>query len=221
MRQTRPTFREESMSEVAGRVPVALRALEHYAYCPRQCALIHVDQVWSDNEHTVRGRAGHKRADTAPARQERGKLVIRGMDLWSDRLDLHGRADAVEFSPDGTIEPVEYKIGVRHGDAAELQVCAQALCLEDMFDIEVKTGAIWFSATRKREQFELTDELRTRTILTIERIRDLHGDRTLPDAPNDRRCTQCQLLGHCLPDLTSNANNTRAYFESQVLACGS
>jgi CRISPR-associated exonuclease Cas4 len=203
------------------RPTIALRALEHYGYCPRQCALIHVDGVWADNEHTVKGQAGHKRADTAPPRHERGRLVVRGMELWSDSLSLLGRADAVEFSPDGTIEPVEYKIGTPHGRSAEMQLCAQAFCLEEMFDISVQSGAIWYSGIRKRLRVEFNDELRELTTETIENIRALTLSPTLPEAPNDARCAQCQLLGHCTPNLVSDPAQIVNYFQTQVLACES
>lgn len=110
---------------------VAISAIEHYVYCPRQCALIHVDGVWSDNAHTVRGERGHRRADTFATRSERGVRVVRAVPLWSETLGLTGRADAVELHADDSIVPVEYKIGSRHGDAAHLQLAAQALCLEE------------------------------------------------------------------------------------------
>jgi CRISPR-associated exonuclease Cas4 len=207
------------MDEIQTQTPVALRALEHYAYCPRQCALIHVEGIWADNEHTVKGRAGHKRADNAAPRTEKGRLVVRGMELWSDQLALHGRADAVEFSADGTIEPVEYKIGVKHGNSAELQVCAQAFCLEEMFDIDILNGSVWYSKTKRRHRFPLTLELRETTRLTIAHIRELSSQRILPTAPNDARCEHCQLKSHCMPDITQNQKALTDYFTKQVLAC--
>lgn len=211
----------ESGSGTGDPITVALRALEHYAYCPRQCALIHVDGVWADNEHTVRGTVGHRRVDTAPTRQERGRVVVRGMELWSDRLNIAGRADAVEFWPDGRVEPVEYKIGTRHGNAADIQVCAQGLCLEDMFDISVSQGSVWFSAVRRRQAVELTPDLRAITLATIAAIRRLHVDRALPPAVDDQRCNHCQLLGHCMPDLVSGRVDIEAYLVKEVFRCES
>ena len=202
-------------------IMVALRALEHYTYCPRQCALIHVDGVWADNEHTVRGTAGHRRVDSAPTRQERGRIVVRGMELWSDKLNLAGRADAVEFWPDGRVEPVEYKIGTRHGAAADIQVCAQAFCLEEMFDIAIEYGSVWYSTVRRRWRVELTSALRASTLDTIDGIRGLHTDRSLPTAPDDQRCDHCQLLGHCMPDLVSGRVRVADYVTTEVFQCGS
>ena len=97
-------------------VPVA--ALEHHVYCPRQCALIHVDGLWFDNRHTVRGQAGHRRADSGEIKSERGRTVLRSVPLFSERLGLSGRADAIEVHTDSSVVPVEYKMGVRHGIAA-------------------------------------------------------------------------------------------------------
>ena len=202
-------------------VIIALRSLEHFSYCRRQCALIHVDGVWADNEHTVKGIVGHKRADTAVPRRERGRLVVRGMELWSDQLGLIGRADAVEFSDDGLVEPVEYKIGVRHGESAELQVCAQALCLEEMFGINVEFGSVWFSKTRRKVRFSVVGPLREKTLAVIEQVRALHSAAALPAPANDQRCSQCQLLGHCMPDLVSDQSSLSSYFSEEVYQCES
>lgn len=200
-------------------VPIA--AIEHFAYCPRQCALIHVDGIWADNVHTVRGERGHTRADTYAARLERGVRVVRAMALWSERLGLTGRADAVEFHPGGAAAPVEYKIGVRHGDAAHLQLAAQAMCLEDMFGRPVTEGAIWFSGPRRRERVPIDQRLRARTRDAITAIRTMISDGRLPGAVNDARCGECQLLGHCLPEIVSSPAAVTRYMESEVLRCES
>ena len=105
---------------------IAISAIEHFAYCPRQCALIHCDGVWADNSHTVQGSRAHRRVDSGQHRRERGRLVLRAIPLWSESLGLSGRADAVEIES-GSVRPVEYKSGVPHGSAADLQLCAQAL----------------------------------------------------------------------------------------------
>ena len=96
---------------------VTISAIEHFVYCPRQCALIHCDGVWSDNAQTVRGSRAHRRVDSGRHRRERGRLVLRSLPLWSETLGLSGRADAVEIEP-GVVRPVEYKSGIRHGAAA-------------------------------------------------------------------------------------------------------
>src|ERR671921_686889 len=118
---------------------VLISALEHYSYCPRQCALIHVERVFDENVFTLRGRRAHERADAPNTTGENGVRIERALPLWSDELGLNGRADVVEFPADGGIVPVEYKHGPRrerkHDD---LQLCAQALCLEEMLGARVE-----------------------------------------------------------------------------------
>ena len=198
---------------------VPISAIEHYAYCPRQCALIHCDGVWSDNRHTVRGRRAHRRVDSGEHRHERGRLVLRSIPLWSETLGLSGRADAVEVA-DGRVWPVEYKAGVRHGMAADLQVCAQALCLEEMLEITIDDGFVWYGGTRRRERVQLSDELRLEVVASVQAIRTQLTSARLPEAPNDSRCGECQLLHHCLPALTSDASTVDAYVFTEVLECG-
>ena len=138
---------------------VPISAIEHFAYCPRQCALIHCDGIWFDNEYTVKGTRAHRRVDSETHRRERGRTVLRGIPLWSELLGLSGRADVVEVDDDG-MRPVEYKSGVRHGDSADLQLCAQALCLEEMLAIEIPSGFVWYSGPRRRWCVEFTASLR-------------------------------------------------------------
>lgn len=196
--------------------PIPISALEHHVYCPRQCALIHVDGVWRDNAHTVRGSVGHRRVDSGEHRTERGRVVLRGIPLWSESLGLTGRADAVEVLGDGRLLPVEYKIGTRHGLAAHVQLCAQAMCLEEMTARPVTEGALWFSGPRRRERVALDDALRTQTRGVINEIRDNLRRRVLPPAPADERCGQCQLLGHCLPDLVADTQRVERYLARVV-----
>lgn len=195
------------------RLPEAmpLSALEHYEYCPRQAALIHVDGLWQDNRHTVRGQAGHRRADHAPDRQERGRRVLRGVPVWSHQYDLTGRCDIVEMWPDGSIVPVEYKIGVRHGRAAELQLAAQAMCLEEMTDRPIPIGFVWFARYQRRQRVAINDELRTRTIEVVRALRVAIDTGNLPEAVNDERCGQCQLLESCLPQVLGQQRRFGAY----------
>jgi CRISPR-associated exonuclease Cas4 len=197
-----------------------IRALEHYSYCPRQAAIIHVDGVWEDNSHTARGVRAHRRVDTAPSRSERGRKVIRGLDLWSERLGLAGRADVVEVLEDGSVEPVEYKSGYRHGRNAEIQMCAQALCLEEMLGVTVHRGHVWYGATRRRQTVAIDDELRLLTLETIDAIRRAMLADRLPPAVNDARCRECQLRGHCLPELVAAPAEVVGYVDREVFACG-
>jgi CRISPR-associated exonuclease Cas4 len=200
----------------ADEVVVPLAALEHHSYCPRQCALIHVDGLWFDNEHTVRGVAGHNRVDTAPTRQERGATMLRHIPLWSEEHGLAGRADAVALARDGSVVPVEYKVGVRHGMSAHLQLCAQALCIEEMFEQEVPLGFVWYTGTRRRERVPLDHDLRAFTLRAVAEIRDnLVSDR-LPEAVDDQRCQTCQFLDHCQPHLSAHPELVAAYLTAYV-----
>ena len=199
---------------------IAISAIEHYAYCPRQCALIHVDGVWADNAHTVRGSRGHRRVDSGAHKAERGRLVLRALPLWSEAYGLTGRADAVEIVGTGIV-PVEYKVGTRHGRAAHLQLCAQALCLEEMTGTPIDVGALWFSAHRRRERVEIDARLRTETSAAIDAIRQAFADARLPPPVDDQRCAECQLIGHCLPDIVASNDRLDRYMAEHVTTCAS
>lgn len=200
---------------------VAISALEHYEYCPRQCALIHVDSVWVDNAHTVRGQYGHRRADSGETKRQKGADVLRSIPLWSELHGLTGRADLVEISDTGAITPIEYKIGRRHGLAADIQLCAQVICLEEMSGTTIPHGYLWLSTTRRRIKIVLDDSLRQATFARISAVREVLTARRLPPAPNDRRCGQCQFRGHCLPGIVAHAGEVADYIREELLACGS
>ena len=197
---------------------IPISAIEHFVYCPRQCALIHCDGVWTDNAHTVRGTRAHRRVDSGRSRRERQKLVLRGIPLWSERMGLSGRADAVEIDRD-RVRPVEYKSGVRHGDAADLQVCAQGMCLEEMLDVNIPSGYVWYGGPRRRVRVPFTAELRGRVQEVVEEIRRQLLSGGLPFAPNDERCRACQLRAHCLPDVTGAPGRVSRYMAETVFQC--
>ena len=191
---------------------VQIAAIEHYEYCPRQCALIHTDGVWADNRHTVRGTRFHRRADNPSAsRTERGIQTLRSIPVWSEQHGLTGRADVVEILPDGALHPVEYKAGTRHGVTADLQLCAQAICLEEMLDVDIARGTIWYGGPRRRHPVSFTNNLRDRTLSIVGRIRTQLLSGELPPAPNDNRCPPCQLRHHCLPEVIARPRRARRY----------
>ena len=197
---------------------IAISAIEHFAYCPRQCALIHCDGVWADNAHTVQGSRAHRRVDSGQHRQERGQMVLRAIPLWSEILGLCGRADAVEMQS-GVVRPVEYKSGTRHGLAAELQLCAQAICLEEMLDVEIPDGDIWYGGPRRRSRIVFSAALRSEVHRVVEEIRRQILAGVLPEALNDQRCAACQLLNHCLPGVTSTPQRVSRYVKNVVFEC--
>jgi CRISPR-associated exonuclease Cas4 len=177
---------------------IQISALEHYSYCPRQCALIHVEQTFEENLFTIRGRLLHERADSGEITAAGGVRVVRDVPLWSERLGLTGKADVVEFRPEGPY-PVEYKSGRRHGRHPDFQLCAQALCLEEMLGVTVKRGALYYAATRSRHEIALDARLREETERMVSNVRQMLAGAQLPAAPNDARCPNCSLIDACLP----------------------
>lgn len=187
-----------SEDEDDGVVPIS--ALQHYSYCPRQCALIHVEQAWSENLYTERGKAVHAQVDTPESRQEDGGRVERALPLYSRRLGLSGRADVVEFRPDGTPYPVEYKHGPRRPrEHDDLQLAAQALCLEEMTGRDVPAGAIFHHGSRRRREVPITPALREEVARVTAAVRALIAAGELPAPANDERCRHCSLLDICQP----------------------
>lgn len=199
---------------------VLISALEHYGYCRRQAALIHVDDVWVENEHTQRGRRGHRRVDEGRSRVERGVLVLRNLPLYSERHGLSGRADVVEARA-GELVPVEYKVAFRFHGAAELQLCAQAICLEEMSGSRVGFGYVWLARQRRRKRVDFHDDLRQATFEAIEEIRRAIGSGVLPPAVDDARCGQCQLEPYCMPHVVASPSGIKAYMSEVVFGCGS
>ncbi|HMP40544.1 MAG TPA: CRISPR-associated protein Cas4 [Roseiflexaceae bacterium] len=189
-------------------VEVLISAIEHYSYCPRQCALIHVEQTYEENLYTMRGSMAHQRVDGGDGRPNRNIETLRAIPLWSDQYGLRGKADIVEWH-EGVPYPVEYKVGRRHGVHPDLQLCAQAICLEEMLAIPVPCGAVYYVATKKRHEVIFDQALREKTLRIIKAIRAMIEDHSLPDAPNDARCPNCSLINACLPDLVSGAARIR------------
>jgi CRISPR-associated exonuclease Cas4 len=190
--------------------PIPLSALQHWAYCPRQCGLIHLEQAFADNIHTARGQAVHHLVDTPGYEIKSGVRVERALPLWSDRLGLIGKADLVEFHPDGTVFPVEFKHGAKrqklHDD---LQLAAQAMCLEDMLDHPVPKGAIFHASSHRRREVEITSALRQLVVETAEAIRAMLASGKLPPPVNDARCKECSLKEICQPEAIADRSRQR------------
>jgi len=188
---------------------VMISALEHYAYCPRQCALIHVEQSYEENVFTLRGDRAHERADEPDTEVRDGVRVERSLPLFSDEYGLTGRADVVEFD-DGMPYPVEYKHGKqRRHEPARIQLCAQALCLEEMTGRDVPTGAIYHTSAHRRQEVLLTDVLRAKTKDTIRAVREQLREHRVPPPVNDERCPPCSLQEVCMPGTVGGAARYR------------
>jgi CRISPR-associated exonuclease Cas4 len=193
---------------------VMISALEHWAYCPRQCALIHLEQTFDENIYTLRGRLEHERVHEA-ASETRGDVRIeRAVPLWSKRLGLVGKADVVEFHGAAPF-PVEYKHGSkRHRSAADIQLCAQALCLEEMTGHPVPKGAVFHHGSRRRREVIFTPDLRREVEEAVAEVRHVLASHTLPPPVNDARCDLCSLKNSCLPAVVRGASRLRKLGDS-------
>ncbi|MBI3729112.1 MAG: CRISPR-associated protein Cas4 [Burkholderiales bacterium] len=180
---------------------IALSALQHWIYCPRQCGLIHLEQAFAENIHTARGQAVHHLVDTPGYEIKAGGRVERALPVWSDRYNLIGKADLVEFHPDGMVYPVEFKHGAKrqklHDD---IQLAAQALCLEEMLNRPVPKGAIFHASSHRRREVLITPALRDLVIATADAIRHMLAVGKLPNPVNDARCKECSLKEMCQPE---------------------
>ncbi|MDK9702040.1 MAG: CRISPR-associated protein Cas4 [Sulfuritalea sp.] len=184
--------------------PIPISALQHWCYCPRQCALIHVEQVFAENLYTLRGQAVHKQVDQPGVETRAGLRVERALPVWSDRLGLIGKADVVEFETDGTPYPVEYKHGARDKAAwiaacDDLQLAAQALCLEEMTGKHVPAGALFYAKSKRRREVRIDAEQRRRVAEAAAAVRLLLDTAVLPAPTFDRRCEKCSLRDICQP----------------------
>lgn len=189
-------------SEAIYSLPIA--ALQHYAFCPRQFALIHIEQAWAENHFTAEGQLLHQRVDSGSAEQ-RGELRYeRSVLLHSEQYRIHGKMDLLEIEAMGdkvNYFPVEYKRGKpKIEDWDRIQLCAQALCIEEMRNTHVNMGAIWYWEVRKRESVCIDDALRLVTIESINATRELYlSETTPPPIKNKKRCKACSLVDICEP----------------------
>ncbi len=189
-----------------------ISALQHYSYCPRQCALIHVEKVFDENLYTLRGRRVHDRAHEPERVVEDGVRVERGLSLFSERLGLIGKADVIEFRPGEAPYPVEYKSGPRRGSTHDdIQLCAQAMCLEEMLGCDVPRGAVYHYASRRRRKVVFDGALRSLTEETVHAVRRLLVTSNVPPPVADARCPKCSLFDACMPFALSGVKKEAAW----------
>ncbi|MCE2745010.1 MAG: CRISPR-associated protein Cas4 [Burkholderiales bacterium] len=201
--------------------PIAISALQHWCYCPRQCGLIHLEQVFAENVFTLRGQAVHSRVDKQGQVDTReGLRVARALPIWSEQLNLIGKADVVEYLPDGTPYPVEYKLGSRNkakeiAKCDELQLAAQAMCLEEMTGLPVNEGAIFYSKTKRRKVVEISNELRDSVRETTNAIQTMLERGKLPaPTPFAERCEACSLSDICQPQIIRQMDADRSTYRN-------
>lgn len=196
----------------SGSEPIPISALEHFSYCPRQYALIHREQTYDENVFTMRGSIAHRQVDEGTASARDGVRIERAVTLWSEELGLVGRADVVEFHGE-TPFPVEYKVGRHKPDThADLQACAQAMCLEEMLGVPVPEGAVYHVASRRRRNVEFTPELRQRVKEAIDAIRSIENSEALPPPTADSRCPPCSLIEACMPGISAERKRLRHHY---------
>lgn len=215
------------MNSYADEELIPLSALQHHLFCPRQCALIHVDGLWSENRLTAEGSLLHARSDTPGARARLatdGRVrSVRAVPLVNRRLGLTGKADVVEFPmdshgvPAGPPRPIEHKRGVpKRLDHDRVQVAAQALCLEEMLGVPVPEGELFYHAVRRREIVAIDDALRTLVVRTIAEIRSNLQTNTVPLAKKQPKCRSCSLLHLCMPGGTGPGRDPSRYLRLTV-----
>ena len=214
-----------------------LSGLQHLLFCERQWGLIHIEQAWEENRYTAEGRQLHERVHEAETEVRPGVRIVRGLRLRSLRLGLSGQADVVEFhrAEDGTAPahaavlpgargrwtpfPVEYKRGKpKPNRCDEVQLCAQALCLEEMLDVAVPAGALFYGKTRRRKDVPFDHELRGITESLAARMHELYRAGRTPSAVYDKRCDNCSLLGLCLPRSAACGKSARRYLARTIAA---
>ena len=192
-----------------------LSGLQHFAFCRRQWALIHIEQQWAENYRTADGRVMHECAHNSDFREKRGDVIItRAMQVASAELGISGECDVVEFhrAADGIfinelegtfhVVPVEYKRGVpKDDDCDKLQLCAQALCLEEMLCCEIPQAYLYYGEIRRRQSVPLDDALRCRTVKAIEEMHELFRRQYTPKVKRTKSCNACSLKDICLPVL--------------------
>lgn len=214
-------FKEEEYLQLSG--------LQHFSFCRRQWALIHIEQQWAENLSTVDGGILHEKAHDADSREKRGDLIItRNMSIHSAELGISGSCDVVEFHRDpkgiplidqqGLWQPfpVEYKRGApKKHDADRMQLCAQAMCLEEMLCCDIPEGALYYGQTRHRERILLDEALRCQVRIMLAEMHELYRRNHTPKVKPSGGCSGCSLKELCLPKLIKN-RSVAGYLRSSL-----
>ena len=197
---------------------LSLSALQHIVFCERQCALIHIEQQWGENRFTAEGRVMHNRVHE-PERERVGDiLVVRGLRIRSLELGLSGIADVVEFNERiNIVRPVEYKRGKpKLNSCDEVQLCGQAMCLEEMMLVSITDGDLYYGSQRKRQTIPFTESLRSETQRLAVRLHTLVDAGITPTALRNNKCEQCSLIDICMPGLAKSGRDVQEYIEQNI-----
>ena len=195
---------------------VPLSALQHLLFCERQCALIHTERLWSENRLTAEGRNLHERADSGESESRGPVRTVRSLPLRSLRLGRTGIADVVEFQYDGatlvSAMPIEYKRGhAKSDDSDRVQLCAQAVCLEEMLGISIPAGALFYATPRRRTDVVFDEMLRRTTVDATIRLHALLDSGITPRVPRQPKCDGCSLFELCMPEVTTASISASAW----------
>ncbi|MFT3990798.1 MAG: CRISPR-associated protein Cas4 [Luteolibacter sp.] len=199
---------------------IPLSALQHWLYCPRQCALIHLEQAWAENKFTSEGKVLHQKAHEGPDETKAGVRITRSLPVRSHQLGISGQCDIVEFHPDGAIIPVEYKRGKPKSHRAdEVQLCAQAMCLEEMLSVSIPAGSLFYGEKRRRTEVLFDAELRKLVADTASALHTMISSRITPLAEYDaRRCDACSLIELCEPYALRHKRGAGLWFSNAIKA---
>lgn len=217
------------MSSCSQEEYLQLSGLQHFAFCRRQWALIHIEQLWKENLRTVEGQLLHRRAHDESQRERRGNLLIlRGLAIQSPTLGVSGVCDVVEFhaSPQGVPihgeeglwlpYPIEYKRGKpKSNQADELQLCAQAMCLEETLCCSIQEGALFYGETKRRTVVSFDSALRKQVVSLLQEMHQLYRRGYTPKCKPTKSCNACSLKELCLPKLMKK-QNVSAYLRSAM-----
>ncbi len=194
-----------------------IRALQHLLYCERRCALIHLERQWAENRFTAEGGVLHRKAHSGRSEQRPAGRTARAVPLRSAELGLCGVADVVQTRPGDPPLPVEYKRGrPKSHDADRVQLCAQALCLEEMFGVPIPAGEIFYGKTRRRVRVEFDAALRARTRATVDRLRGLILSGQTPPAEPGPKCRNCSMQDLCMPKLAEKSRSVSRYVRRSI-----
>jgi CRISPR-associated exonuclease Cas4 len=208
-----------------------ISALNHLLYCERRAALVHIEQLWTENHFTAEGNVMHEKAHGGPDELKASVRIVRGLAVKSEVLGLSGQCDVVEFhqqvrtrcaASDLSVLPIEYKRGKPKAHRAdEVQLCAQALCLEEMLGEPIPEGRLFYGQTRRRADVIFDEELRALTATTALRLHELIARRETPPAVyEERKCDACSLIELCMPQAMRFQKGAGAWFKRQMVELG-
>jgi len=209
---------------------LSISALPHLIYCERRCALVHIEQAWEENRFTAEGRILHERVHSIESESRGDIYIVRGLKLRSLFLGLSGVADVVEFhrTAEGGVElagkrgrwipfPVEYKRGKPKSDRCdEVQICGQAMCLEEMLNTKIENGALFYGAQHKRHEVVFDNTLRNETVKTAQRLHELISKGVTPQAVYEKKCDQCSMIDICVPK-AGKRKSVKKYIEEEIV----